>query len=157
MARPGFPVFSSVGSYSSHGSFHPIGPRRLPSQSVASTHRSMRFHQRRCCSVSAPERACWLLSGYTARKGREVAAANVVSGNRPELVESNTELACACASQLHLGLPSTDQGQAPSSPIDKPRDHSTSKARWWFPASTQSPQKVILNRQVAVADLNLVG
>ena len=42
-------------------------------------------------------------------------------------------------------------------PFGTPRDHSMSKARWWFPALTQSPHKVILHRQVIVVDLGLAA
>ena len=158
MARPISSVsFSSVGPFSSHGSCHSVGSHRLPSQSVAFSRRSSsrRFRQNRCCSVSTYERACWLLSVYTARKGRDAFVARVVCGQRPRLVEGN--IASACASKLKLGLPSIDLDQTPPSPIDKPIGHSTSKARWWSPASVQSSPNVSLNRQVTVEDLCLVG
>ena len=69
-ARPVSSVsFSSVGSSSSHDSCHSVGSQRLPSQSVASSCRSMRFRQSSCCGVSTHKRVCWLLFGSTARKG----------------------------------------------------------------------------------------
>ena len=158
VARPASCLsFSSAGSSSSHDSCHSAGSCRSPSQSVASSRRSRELRQNRCCSVSTHERACWLLSGYDARKGRDAVVARVMCGQRSRFDEGNIVSACACASKLNLELPSTDLDRMPSSPISKPRGHSTSNARWWSPASIQSSQKVILNRQVTVEDLCLVG
>ena len=87
VARPCSSVSSvSVGSAVSCDSLHPADSRGLPSRSVASTHSSLRFHQSKCCGVSAQRGRGAAAASFDTPSVASIQSANKVISNRRVIV-----------------------------------------------------------------------